>query len=318
VNLTELTHTYSIVAYDPINKQLGAAMQTHNFAACNGVVWLEPGVGAAASQAMSDPFYAFACFDLIKLGIQADKALEATINLDREYAKKRQIGIVDTKGNAAAHTGEKCIEKAGHKIGENYTCQANIMTKDTVWDAMGYAYENCQGELVDRLIKAMEVAEEEGGDIRGCQSAVIKIVSSEPQNNPWDNYIYDFRVYDSREPIAEINYLVKLNRAHERARATHNLLHKIDLEDEDILKQAINNFIDAIEQIPNLDSRIEHQLYYAFTLITKCKEKNAEDFFHKIFNINPVWKEIAVRFAKSDPEKFNINFINEFINRKDV
>ena len=317
MKLTELTHTYSIIAYDPINNQLGAAMQTHNFAACNGVVWLEPGVGAAASQAMSDPFYAFACFDLIKLGVPADKALQATINLDVEYAKNRQIGIVDIKGNAAAFTGENCIEKAGHRIGKNYTCQANIMLKNTVWNAMGFAYENCEGELIDRLIKAMEAAEKESGDIRGRQSAVIKVTSAEPKIKPWENrYIYDFRVYDSREPLAELKHLIKLNRLYENARNTHNLLHEINIEDEKVLNEAIDSFIEVTDQIPNLDSKLEHQLYYAFTLITKHKEKNAEVILNRLFKIDSVWKEIAMRFAKSNPERFNMNFIKELISRK--
>ena len=44
-NLLEFTNTNSIVAFDPIKKQLGVGMQTHNFA-----IWAEPGIGAVASQ----------------------------------------------------------------------------------------------------------------------------------------------------------------------------------------------------------------------------------------------------------------------------
>lgn len=176
-----------------------------------------------------------------------------------------------------------------------------------------------EGELVDRLIKAMEGAEEESGDIRGRQSAVIKVISAEPKIKPWENrYIYDFRVYDSREPLAELKHLIKLNRLHENTRNTHNLLHEIYIEDEKVLNEAINKFIEVTEQIPNLDSKLEHQLYYAFTLITKHKEKNAEAILNRIFKMDSVWKEIAIRFAKSDPERFNMNFIKELISREDL
>jgi uncharacterized Ntn-hydrolase superfamily protein len=128
---SQLTHTYSIVAFDPDTKQMGAAMQTHNFAACNGVIWVEPGVGAIASQADSDPFYAFAGFAMLRLGKTAAQVLSGLVQCDA-HAQHNQVAIIDARGHVAAHTGARCIPEAGHKIGRHYACQANLMGKNTI------------------------------------------------------------------------------------------------------------------------------------------------------------------------------------------
>lgn len=306
-----MTHTYSIVAYDPVRKQLGAAMQSHHFAACNGVVWIEPGVGAAASQALSDPFYAHVCFDLMRLGTPVDKALGAAIDVDAEYARRRQVGIVDCRGNTAAHTGEGCIPHAGHRTGAGYSCQANMMLRDTVWDAMGVAFERCEGDLVDRLLIALEAAEREGGDIRGRQSAVLKVASAEPRRKPWDEYLSDFRVYDSTHPVDELKRLVAYQKLNDRVIAEHNLLHRIDTKDEQSVQLVMKRFLDAVEHVPNPDSRLEHRLSFALTLMTKGRLDEGRDCFRALFAIDPEWKEIARRYAASDPQRFHAELVEK-------
>lgn len=54
----------------------------------------------------------------------------------------RQVAMVDAQGNVAVHTGKKCIAEAGHHQGKNYSCQANMMEKNTVWEAMAKAYNH--------------------------------------------------------------------------------------------------------------------------------------------------------------------------------
>jgi uncharacterized Ntn-hydrolase superfamily protein len=159
-----LTHTYSIIAFDPDTKQIGAAMQTHNFAACNGVIWVEPSVGAIASQADADPFYAYAGFALLRLGKTAEQTLHSLIQSEGN-APQHQVAMLDVRRHVAAYTGERCIPAAGHTIGRTYACQANLRVHNTVWEAMGAAFEHSTGALVDRLMAALEAAEREGGDI---------------------------------------------------------------------------------------------------------------------------------------------------------
>ena len=78
---------------------------------------------------------------------------------------------MDAKGKVAVHTGKRCISEAGHQVGHQYSVQANMMLKNSVWPAMAKAYESASGDLAERLMAALDAAQDEGGDIRGKQSS---------------------------------------------------------------------------------------------------------------------------------------------------
>ena len=118
--------------------------------------------------------------------------------------------MVDAEGNVAVHTGERAIAAAGHKAGAQYSVQANLMDRDSVWPAMANAYEKAEGDLAERLLAALEVAEAEGGDLRGRQSAAILVVSAEDTGRPWVDRVFDLRVEDHPEPVEELRRLVRL------------------------------------------------------------------------------------------------------------
>src|SRR5260370_32280404 len=98
----------------------------------------------------------------------------------------RQAAIVGANGGVATHTGAKCIPAAGHRAGDGYSCQANLMEKDTVWDAMAEAFESTAGSLALRLMAALDAAEAQGGDIRGKQSAAMLVVRGDPTGRSWE------------------------------------------------------------------------------------------------------------------------------------
>ena len=167
--------TYSIVARDSTTGQLGVAVQSHFFSVGPIVPWAEPGVGAVATQSLVDPAYGPLGLDLMRMGRTAPEALKALVSADKD-AEVRQVAMVDAHGNVAAHTGKRAIYAAGHQTGTQYSVQANLMEKPTVWAAMSKAYESSTGDLAERMLAALEAAEAEGGDIRGRQSAAILIV----------------------------------------------------------------------------------------------------------------------------------------------
>jgi uncharacterized Ntn-hydrolase superfamily protein len=208
-----LIHTYSIVARDAETGQLGVAVQSHYFSVGAVVPWAEAGVGAVATQAIADPAYGKLGLDLMRAGRSAPDALNGLVASDQMNAV-RQVGMVDAIGRVAAHTGESAIAEAGHIAGDGFTAQANMMLRPTVWPAMAEAYETTRGELVDRLLGALEAAEAEGGDIRGRQSAAILIVRGENTGRPWVDKLYDIRVDDGLEPLKEIRRLVSVARAY--------------------------------------------------------------------------------------------------------
>jgi len=150
-------HTYSIVCYDSVTGQLGAAVQSHWFKVAN-VIWAEPGVGAVATQSFSDYRYGPLGLEMMKMGKTAEQALAGLIASDPGEAV-RQVAMIDVNGNVVAHTGAKCIAEAGHLVGGTYSVQANLMEKNTVWGAMAMAYEATEGDLADKMMAALEAAQ---------------------------------------------------------------------------------------------------------------------------------------------------------------
>jgi uncharacterized Ntn-hydrolase superfamily protein len=220
--------TYSIVARDPHTGDLGVAVQSHWFAA--GIVcWAESGVGAAATQASALIDHGPLALDLMREGRSASEALDVRMAADDER-DHRQVATLDAKGGVAVYTGERCIPEAGHRIGDGFSCQANMMRRDTVWDAMAVAFETTSGDLADRFLAALEAAEGEGGDIRGRQAARILVVRGTRTGKPWEDVLVDLRVDDHPEPLPELARLLRLKRAYDHQERASELSDAGDVE----------------------------------------------------------------------------------------
>jgi len=204
--------TYSIVARDPETGRLGVAVQSHYLGVGPVVPWLEPGVGAIATQAQVDVSYGPIGLELLRNGRKAEQVVAALIASDLT-PQIRQVGVVDIEGGAAAFTGTETIPAAGHLVRDGFTVQGNLLESDTCWPAMATAYEAALGEglpFSERLLRALEAAEGEGGDVRGRQSAAITIVESTLQPTPWKGRVLDARVDDHPDPVPELRRLVDL------------------------------------------------------------------------------------------------------------
>jgi uncharacterized Ntn-hydrolase superfamily protein len=224
--------TYSIVARDPETGQLGVGVQTHQMCVGAIVPWLLPGQGALATQSVVNIRFGPMGLNLLGQGISADAVVDALVATDAE-AHRRQLGVVDVKGVAAAWTGEGCIPFAKHLTGEGFSVQANMMLKPGVVEAMVEAYTHSRDDFVLRILKSLEAAQSFGGDIRGMQSAAIKIVEGQAMDekgNP--NLIprFDLRVDEHDDPLFELARLVRLRRAALLNREGHECLDEGDLE----------------------------------------------------------------------------------------
>ena len=140
--------TYSIVARDPSTGELGVAVQSHYFSVGSICPWVRPGVGAVASQAMAEPSYGPLGLELLAAGKAPPDVLRALTAADTGQAS-RQVAMVDGTGRVAAHTGDSTVPAAGHRTGDGYSVQANMMLNDTVWDAMATAFESTSGPLAE-------------------------------------------------------------------------------------------------------------------------------------------------------------------------
>jgi uncharacterized Ntn-hydrolase superfamily protein len=207
------TMTYSIVARDKETGEFGVAVQSHYFQVGPTVPWAISGVGAVATQSMVNVSFGPLGLDYLRAGYSAEQALKALLAGDSE-PQSRQVCLVDAKGNVATHTGAKCIPAAGHRTGDGFSCQANLMEKDTVWDAMCEAYQSSSQPLAERMMAALEAAEAEGGDIRGKQSAAMLVVSGRPTGRSWEDRVIEIRVEDAPDPLAELRRLLRVKRAY--------------------------------------------------------------------------------------------------------
>jgi uncharacterized Ntn-hydrolase superfamily protein len=207
----DLYATYSIVARDAETGQLGVAVQTHQMSVGRVVPFLLPGVGAVATQSLVNISFGPLALDFLREGFSPEQIIAGLIAADSNPTR-RQMAVVDAQGRAAAHTGSSCIAYAGHHVGAGYSVQANMMTRDTVMAAMANAYENANGDLGQRMLAALQAAQAEDGDIRGTQSAALKVVSGDRSEPVWQA-IYDLRVDEHPTPVAELTRLVRLRHA---------------------------------------------------------------------------------------------------------
>jgi uncharacterized Ntn-hydrolase superfamily protein len=195
--------TFSIVAYDPKNKEWGVAVQSKFVAVGSIVPFAKANVGAIATQALANTSYGPKGLQLLKNGLKVGDVMERLLE-DDDLMEERQVGIVDTKGKVASFTGKNCFEWAGHIVGKNFACQGNILASEKVIQGMANAFENTSGDLVEKFFAALEMGQKNGGDRRGKESAAILIVKKEgAYDGGTDRYI-DIRVDEHPEPIKEL------------------------------------------------------------------------------------------------------------------
>lgn len=290
---TGLAHTYSIIAFDPEAQQLGVAVQSHYFNVGSSVPWLEAGVGAIATQSFVEVSYGPLGLALMKAGKTAQQALAGLIATDALSAR-RQVAMIDVHGNVAVHTGDHCIPAAGHRIGTNYAVQANLMLRNTVWDAMADAFEHAHGDLADRMMVALEAAEAEGGDIRGRQSAALRVVSAQSSGQPWRDRVFDLRVDDDHDPLIELRRLLASCRAYYQWDEAEAMLRSETL-DETLVREAMNHFAQAPDLLPY---NPEGAFWFACALVNAGYTDAALPYFRKVFSAQPVWRELVPRLAQ--------------------
>lgn len=199
--------TYSIVARDDSTGELGVAVQTCFLAVGSIAPWARPGVGAVATQAFAELAYGPRCLDALGAGNSAGDALAEARAAD-PTAEIRQVGVVGADGTFAAVTGERCVDHAGHVIGDGFTTQANMVSTPEVWGAMASAFESSTGHLARRLLAALDAGEAAGGDARGRMSAALLVVEGHPPEQPGSGRVVDLRVDRSQDPLGELAKLL--------------------------------------------------------------------------------------------------------------
>jgi uncharacterized Ntn-hydrolase superfamily protein len=199
--------TFSIVARDQMSGELGVAVVTAMFAVGASVPWCRPGVGAVATQAIGEVAYGVRCLDALASGDTATDALAGAVAVD-PLAALRQVAVVGADGTVSAHTGELCVDHAGHVVGDTFSVQANMVVSPDVWPAMAEAFTGSTGALARRLHLALEAGAAAGGDARGASSGAIVVVSGARASTPGAGVIVDVRVDRDPDPLGALKDLL--------------------------------------------------------------------------------------------------------------
>jgi uncharacterized Ntn-hydrolase superfamily protein len=207
--------TYSIVAHDPGTGDLGVAVHSHFFGVGRIAGWARAGVGAVVTQAAAERAHGPRGLRLLSAGRTPRDAVDELMAGD-PGRESRQVAIVAADGATAAFTGSACLGHCGHERREHVSAQGNMLVSERAWTAMLSAYDAAPGDLGERLLAALDAAEEAGGDARGVQSASLLVVSGTRTDEPWEGVVIDVRVDDHAEPLPELRRLVGLNRFYNR------------------------------------------------------------------------------------------------------
>jgi uncharacterized Ntn-hydrolase superfamily protein len=279
-------HTFSIVARDPKTGEMAVAVQSHWFSVGSVVAWGEAGVGVVATQSFVNKSFGIRGLELLKQGKTPQEALDLLLGDDsgKEY---RQVAIVDTQGRVASFTGKSCIADASNLSGDGYSVQANMMLNNKVVPAMDKAWkENSNLPLAERMMAVVKAAQTAGGDIRGKQSAALLVVAATASKEPWNDRLIDLRVDDSKDPVAELERLLKVYRAYE-----HMNLGDLHVEKGE-MEKAMEEYRAAMKMFPE---NLEMQYWTAITLATNKDIKQASSLLQKIYKQDPNWRELTRR-----------------------
>ncbi|MBU7016063.1 MAG: DUF1028 domain-containing protein [Theionarchaea archaeon] len=192
--------TFSIAAIDKVNKEVGFAI-----ASCcwdsGRVCSAQTEIGAIASQANGNLSFLHLFFDKLGEKMSLDDILNHFREVDEDI-ETRQVGMITFEGESLAFTGDKCDSWAGHKTGENYSCQGNTLVGPEVIDSMVKAFERGKDPLMNRLCTALQAGDDAGGDARGKQSARVLVLKKDCW--PGSDILVDIIIEDHPEPVKEI------------------------------------------------------------------------------------------------------------------
>ncbi len=205
--------TFSIIARDAESGAFGVAVSTAVPATGAMVPHAKAGVGAIATQSYTNVRLGIDGLVLLGRGLSPEAALTALLAEDAQ-APLRQAAGIDARGRVFAYTGEQCVDWCGHRLGESYTVQGNMLVGRETIDAMAGAFEASRGHLASRLLKALEAGQAAGGDKRGRESAALLVA---PFLDEWSKI--DIRVDYHEDPVAELRRIFDIMRARYREQA---------------------------------------------------------------------------------------------------
>lgn len=178
--------TFSIIARCPTTGQFGAAVSSSSPAVAARCIRGRAGVGAAASQNITDPDLGPLMLEEMAQGATPTQA-QARL-MERPHIQYRQLMAIDAHGTPAIFTGDRALGSLASAVGEHAACAGNMLASSEVPAAMLRAFEQTRGCLAERLMQAMLAGQAAGGEEGPVHSAGLLVYG----NKQWP--IVDLRM----------------------------------------------------------------------------------------------------------------------------
>lgn len=198
--------TFSIVARCAETGMFGVAVSSSSPAVAARCAYAAAGVGAVASQNVTDPRLGTRALELLARGASAAETVEI-LRRTGAHPDFRQVLVVDSAGTSAIHSGPKALGVWAEAKGADVACGGNLLADPAVPLAMVESFAAARGHLGDRLLAAMQAALVAGGEAGPVHSAGMKLV----REVPWP--VADLRIdWTEGDPIAELTRLWEIYR----------------------------------------------------------------------------------------------------------
>lgn len=283
--------TYSVIAHDAESGAYGVGVQSHWFNVGRTAPWVRFGVGAIATQAMTDPSYGWRGLDIMAAGVDAPTALRVLMEMDSD-SDRRQVGFIDETGRVAVHTGSRCIRHADHHVGDGWAVLGNLLANDGVIPAMADAFEVATGTLAERMVIALEAAESAGGDVRGRQSAAIKIAPGPRDLRGGEEPGIEILIADHPNPVMELRRLIEVDRSYRFLRQGTSA----------IAEGRIDDGIELLEEASRLRHGGEVDFWRAVGLARSGRLDQAVAALDPVFTQLPEFREVLTRLVEVEPD----------------
>lgn len=167
--------TFSLVARCTETGMFGVAISSSSPAVAARCSYARAGVGAVASQNVTDPTLGPMALDLMERGLSAPEAV-AVVQTRGRFIEYRQVLAVDRNGRTAIHSGPNALGIWAEARAENVAAGGNLLADRGVPQAIVEGFLASGGHLGDRLIAAMRAGLAAGGEAGPVHSAGLKIV----------------------------------------------------------------------------------------------------------------------------------------------
>jgi uncharacterized Ntn-hydrolase superfamily protein len=166
--------TFSLVARCADTGMFGIAISSSSPAVAARCAFTRAGVGAVASQNVTDPSLGPLALDLMQQGCSAAQAV-AKVRDQGRFIDYRQVLAIDAKGNTALHSGPNSLGIWTDATGVDVLSAGNMLANDMVPQAIVDGFLGTSGLLGDRLIAALRAGLAAGGEAGPVHSAGLQL-----------------------------------------------------------------------------------------------------------------------------------------------